>query len=278
MTVPKNIIYGLIDPRTLLVRYVGKTARGLQRVRRHDKKRTSDQTHCANWVRSLQRLGLRHLWCVLDECSFQKLSEQECWWIAYGRACGWPLTNHSEGGDGAGVGHSVSAATRVKLSSATKKQWQSPSHREHMQRVSERESSKRKLRMIGVNNPTHNPEVRNKLRTSSKQQMANPAARTNLSRRATERFKDPVARASLGVAIKASMTPQRRAIISERTAARMSNPEVRANLSAKHKERMSRPGVLENLREKARAQWARKRALGELKLMIDHTVCTEVPQ
>jgi hypothetical protein len=33
---------------------------------------------------------------VLDDAN--KLDETECWWIAFGRACGWPLTNLTDGG------------------------------------------------------------------------------------------------------------------------------------------------------------------------------------
>lgn len=45
-----------------------------------------------------------------------KLSEAECWWIAYGKASGWPLTNISEGGgayDAAEMRHRAARRARI---------------------------------------------------------------------------------------------------------------------------------------------------------------------
>ena len=95
---PPNLIYGLVDPRTLLIRYVGLSSRGLDRPRAHRRPSCPD-TYCRRWVKTLEQQGLTYEIVVLeviDEAS--KLPAAECWWIAYGRACGWPLTNLTNGG------------------------------------------------------------------------------------------------------------------------------------------------------------------------------------
>ena len=95
-----NLIYGLIDPRTLLIRYVGLSSTGMKRPRQHAHARKKVQpTHCQQWIKALQLLGLTYDIVVLEELEdADALDESECWWIAFGRACGWPLTNLTEGG------------------------------------------------------------------------------------------------------------------------------------------------------------------------------------
>ena len=95
---PANLIYGLIDPRTLLIRYVGQSARGLQRPKEHRHASCPD-TYCRRWVRCLEELGLTYSIVILESVEDPKqLSEAERWWIAYGRALRWPLTNLTDGG------------------------------------------------------------------------------------------------------------------------------------------------------------------------------------
>lgn len=140
-----NIIYGLIDPRTIMVRYVGMTSRGLSRPRRH-RTRVSDRdtSHRANWLRELRRLGLAYEIAVLDVAKGQNdLPGLEQWWIAYGRACGWPLTNATDGGEGslnpspeaiektrrAKLGTTASEETRRRMSEAQRARLASPEAR-----------------------------------------------------------------------------------------------------------------------------------------------------
>lgn len=114
----QNIIYGLVDPRTLLVRYVGKSAKGMLRPREHRRQLHREDTYKARWLKSLLALGLDYTIVVLEEiASADLLADAEVWRIAYGRASGWPLTNLTDGGDGT-AGRTVSAATKVKLTAA----------------------------------------------------------------------------------------------------------------------------------------------------------------
>lgn len=130
------IIYGLIDPRTRLVRYIGQSSVGIRRPRDHAKPAVlaRNQNYSGNWIRELVRAGLQFEIVVLEtlDCVDQ-LDAAECWWIAYGRASGWPLTNLSTGGHGArGVQQTIES--RAKRSIALRGRIRTA---EHCQRLSE---------------------------------------------------------------------------------------------------------------------------------------------
>lgn len=57
-----NIIYGLIDPRNGQLRYIGLSAKGLERAREHMEPYylKNDKSHKANWVRNLIKVGLKY--------------------------------------------------------------------------------------------------------------------------------------------------------------------------------------------------------------------------
>jgi len=95
--VPANLIYGLIDPRTRFIRYIGLSSQGLIRPKNHAQNSCPD-TYCRRWVKSLQRQNLSYEIVVLETLSAATaLADAERWWIAFGRACGWPLTNLTDG-------------------------------------------------------------------------------------------------------------------------------------------------------------------------------------
>lgn len=121
----KFIIYGLIDPITLMIRYVGLSATGMRRPKSHRNQRNSSvDTYCARWVRNLIQSGLEYEIAVLEECGcVDQLPQAERWWIAYGRASGWPLTNLTDGGEGL---INPSARTRLKISEAVRKRMATP--------------------------------------------------------------------------------------------------------------------------------------------------------
>lgn len=98
------LIYGLVDPRTCNIRYVGKSTRGLKRPRKHSTPSALKRNHtrCGNWIRSLKNQGLQYVIIVLEECpSNDTLSDLERFWIASIRATGADLLNHQDGGQGA---------------------------------------------------------------------------------------------------------------------------------------------------------------------------------
>ena len=115
-SVSKYLIYGLVDPRTLMVRYVGLSARGLKRPLHHGKDfaLAGDRSYKARWIRALRAEGLDYAIAVLQESTKESLSDDERWWIAFGRACGWPLTNLTEGGCGRlGLSHTDETRARI---------------------------------------------------------------------------------------------------------------------------------------------------------------------
>src|SRR5689334_22004216 len=115
----KFLIYGLVDPRTDAVRYIGKSCSGISRPKVHSMSSSLQQRgHKVNWVRSLVALNLKPTIRVLEEFSaVADLNDAECFWIAQGRGLGWPLTNLTKGGEGT-TGCIVSAETRAKLAAA----------------------------------------------------------------------------------------------------------------------------------------------------------------
>jgi hypothetical protein len=109
------LIYGLKDPFTNEIRYVGKSSWGIKRARDHLKpshvaKETN--SHKANWLRIVYANGGRPEVVFLEGSTPESLNDDERKWIAYGRSHGWRLTNIKDGGDGGPLPDS----TRRKIS------------------------------------------------------------------------------------------------------------------------------------------------------------------
>ncbi len=114
--VHRYFIYALIDPRTRLVRYVGKTTKGLRRVKEHGQPwRLKLHDRCAKWLRHLVKHGFVYEHTVLQYSDSENLDTDERWWITYGKLSKWPLTNLTEGGEGS-AGRKLSKETRAKIS------------------------------------------------------------------------------------------------------------------------------------------------------------------
>lgn len=103
-----TFIYTLSDPRTGLVRYVGKTDTPLIRAKEHLKRGLSVK---AKWVQSLRAAGVSPLLEILDEVPFGDWMFWEQYWIQTMRGWGFRLVN----GDNGGLGH-----FRLPLSVAAK--------------------------------------------------------------------------------------------------------------------------------------------------------------
>lgn len=96
-------IYTLSNPETDELRYVGKTAMGLEERLRHHIWPSSlkEQTYRAAWIRGLLAKGLRPKIELLEEHQDQvAMDEAEVFWIEQFRALGFRLVNTSDGGDG----------------------------------------------------------------------------------------------------------------------------------------------------------------------------------
>jgi len=101
--IPKNIIYGLFDPRNGELRYVGKSTTGMRRPNAHCMPSgRKGHTWNARWLAELWTHGLKPEISVLEEhtCS-ENLPDAEQFFIAYFRSLGCRLTNLTKGGEGA---------------------------------------------------------------------------------------------------------------------------------------------------------------------------------
>lgn len=91
-------IYGLLDPRDGLLRYVGQTIQPLK-LRLLDHCKGNYPCRKTSWVKSLKKLGLRPRIVPLEsEIHPSLLNESEAAWIAIARATGATLLNHTDGG------------------------------------------------------------------------------------------------------------------------------------------------------------------------------------
>src|SRR5690242_2440771 len=96
-----NLIYGLVDPNTSQVRYIGLSSTGFKRPLSHCRPSSVDDTRRGRWLRTLFRQGVKPIIQVLHVAPNKgDLPVLERHWIALGRSLGWQLTNHTGGGEG----------------------------------------------------------------------------------------------------------------------------------------------------------------------------------
>lgn len=122
-------VYGLVDPISRIPFYVGESTIGMRRPRAHASK---------GWtydVVILEPVGDPTA-PVASICPWlpegrnpTALHEAERWWIALGRAFGWPLRNRTDGGEGT-HGHQHGPETRAKMSDARRGRVLTPETRE----------------------------------------------------------------------------------------------------------------------------------------------------
>jgi hypothetical protein len=109
---PSHYIYGLHDPRTLALRYIGKSDNPAQRLARQMNERA--ETHRCHWIGELRSLGLRPIQVIIDSTppgsDWQSVEQA---YIAAARAAGDPLTNGTDGGGGV-VGLSAESRERMR--------------------------------------------------------------------------------------------------------------------------------------------------------------------
>lgn len=118
----KFIVYGLVDPRDCLVRYIGKSARGISRAREHLMPCTYERgrqknTRTYKWIRKIINLGLDPILCILFTCfdEDEAYLEEEKMIKKYKEQ----LYNHKAGGRG-GEGHKHTKEECRKISQRMK--------------------------------------------------------------------------------------------------------------------------------------------------------------
>jgi hypothetical protein len=190
-------IYGLTDPRTDEIHYIGQSSSGMRRPEWHGLPsvlklaKTSPKTE---WVKSLVAAGVQYGVVVLERVADRReLDATECRWIAHGRRLNWPLKNLTDGGDGrkgfipsmeerarisqALTGHPVSEETRAKMSAALRGKRMPPRTEAHRAALSAAQIGKvvstetrAKLRAarLGRKGPPCSPETRAKMSAAHK--------------------------------------------------------------------------------------------------------------
>jgi hypothetical protein len=101
----KIFIYGLVDPRTNAIRYVGKTNNLKGRLDGHIKDRKSNKEK-GDWIDGLLEQGKKPKIKTLEVCNSDNWVDREKYWIEHGYKVGWDLLNKTEGGEPGYIGYS----------------------------------------------------------------------------------------------------------------------------------------------------------------------------
>lgn len=178
----KYLIYGLKDPDTHMIRYVGKSTSGLRRPKQHSRPASYNKTwHVARWIKRLIVKNKRPEIVILAETDLQHINTDEQWWIAYGRLSGWKLTNATDGGEGT-VGYVMSERTKRKIGEKTKARLSTPEGKkahDEAHRTAEYRDVARKLAtearkrnpglmVSGDSNIAKDPKIRKKISRAAK--------------------------------------------------------------------------------------------------------------
>lgn len=101
---PKFIIYGLIDPITNELRYVGRSSSGFYRPRNHSipSQLKKSNNYKNNWLKKLRnKYKVKPIIYTIETLNnVEELNEAESFWISYYKSIGCRLTNLTSGGDG----------------------------------------------------------------------------------------------------------------------------------------------------------------------------------
>lgn len=92
-------IYGLIDPITNQIRYVGKSLNPKSRLRRHIADRNLYDSYKDRWIRKLKENNIRPELIIIDEVLEKEWQFWESYYISYFKFIGCNLTNGTNGGD-----------------------------------------------------------------------------------------------------------------------------------------------------------------------------------
>jgi GIY-YIG catalytic domain len=98
-------IYGLIDPITNQLRYVGKTIqKPYMRLSSHCCKTRTKGNHTECWIKSLIAKGYKPEMIIIDEADSDNWVFWEQFYISHYKSIGCNLTNFTEGGDSCNIG------------------------------------------------------------------------------------------------------------------------------------------------------------------------------
>ena len=241
------VIYALRDSRTNEVRYVGKTGlkRPQDRLARHLRmSRHGSELHCHRWIRSLVEVGLKPIFQILESGYGTKKDWEACEvkWISVIGATN-KLTNHTIGGRG-GLDGYMGHVSRMKMSDATKRMWDSPEMRKRLcasmsKRVMSQEAKDHLSKMF--KGRIVSLEVRRKMSESQKRRILSPEAREAIRISNHLRTISPETREKHSIHFKAYYSnPEARSKVSARSRARIVSQETKDKMSVAQKSRYAR--------------------------------------
>lgn len=156
-------IYGLYDPRTNALRYVGKTVDPKTRYNDH-LTQLKARTRKVNWIKSLRALNLQPTMRTLDIVPESWSNTVERYYIKFWREkLGNQLTNGTDGGDGGAITN-PDARERIRQAhlgtkhSDDHKRKISESHKRRCEDPAERKRMSETAKRIGLIPPRHDGE------------------------------------------------------------------------------------------------------------------------
>lgn len=248
---PRAFIYGLVDPRTQMIHYVGQTSGSISSKTRPEKHATPsglrNNQPKSRWIRELLENNLTYDVVVLEVVDDPQersstspfparnmtcLNEAEEFWITYGDLSGWPLTNVDRTAKGGPRGWSPSAAARAAISRALTGRRGTPWSEQHRQRQREAlERNPRRGRPAWNKGLTPTPATRAKIANTLRGRKASDVTRAKLS---------AVRSGSRHWQYGKSPKDATKKKISESLRGRRASPETRAKMSIAQRERRIR--------------------------------------
>lgn len=138
------VIYGLVDPRTEKIRYVGKSRNVNKRYNAHLYESKNTSTHKECWIANLLSNELAPELQIIEEVDENTWEERERYWIDHFNIKGNNLTNLTPGGDGSS-GYVWTDKQKKGLSESLKEMWDDKSFRDKMSAIHEDPEHRAKL-------------------------------------------------------------------------------------------------------------------------------------
>jgi group I intron endonuclease len=115
-------IYGLVDPITNELRYIGKSINPKVRLRKHISERSIHDSYKDRWLRKIINLGVKPELIIIDEVLITNWQFWESHYIGYYKSLGCKLTNGTNGGDEppSTKGRKHTAEAKLKMSNTKK--------------------------------------------------------------------------------------------------------------------------------------------------------------
>lgn len=115
-------IYGLIDPITGLIRYVGKSVNPRKRLNDHCKRCSKSPSHINSWLLGLKKISMKPEILILDEVCENNWIFWEQFYISLLKSWGLSLVNMTDGGENPPInkrkGYKMSDEARLNMSLA----------------------------------------------------------------------------------------------------------------------------------------------------------------